>query len=166
MWRLLRLGHRSEPGLMTASFLLALLAALPDALIAVWLMLLGKGLLEKNGRLVLVSAALLGVSAALTWVLIVLSTRLQRRFRAKVTVALEAHIARLQAEVATIAHQERPEYLDRISVLRNQVFVLDHMYMSVFTTSAWLLRLAVVVAILVKVHPALALLAAFALPTV
>src|SRR2546430_15735989 len=51
-------------------------------------------------------------------------------------------------------------------MLRNQVFVLDHMYMSLFTTCGWVLRLGVTVALLVSIHPALALLAAFALPTV
>ncbi len=166
MWRLLKLGHRHEPGLMTASFLLALLAALPDALFAVWLMLLGKGLLAGDARLVMVSAVLLGVSAVATWFLVVTSGRLQRRFRDKVTIALEAHVARLQARVATIAHQERPEYLDRLSVLRSQVFVLDHMYMSVFSTCGWLLRLGVAIGILVHVHPALGLLAVCAVPTV
>ena len=50
--------------------------------------------------------------------------------------------------------------------LRNQVFVLDHMYMSVFATCGWILRLGVTVALLVSIHPALALLAVFALPTV
>src|SRR6185436_11750619 len=59
-----------------------------------------------------------------------------------VTIALETHVARLQAQVPTIAHQERPEYLDRLAMLRDQVFVLDHMYMSVFSTLGWLLRLA------------------------
>src|SRR5262249_27190308 len=73
---------------------------------------------------------------------------------------------RLQASVATIAHHERPEYLDRLAMLRNQVFVLDHMYMSLFSTCGWILRLAVTVVLLVSVHPALALLAVFALPTV
>ena len=65
---------------------------------------------------------------------VTVSTRVQRRFRDRVTIALESHVARLQASIATIAHQERPEYLDRLSVLRDQVFVLDHMYMSLFTT--------------------------------
>src|SRR5262249_17185409 len=67
---------------------------------------------------------------------------------------------------ATIANQERHDYLDRLSVLRNQVFVLDHMYMSLFSTCGWILRLGVTVVLLMSVHPALALLAAFALPTV
>src|SRR5207253_2920274 len=108
----------------------------------------------------------LGVSAAATWFLRTVSTRVQRCFRDKVTIALESHVARLQASVATIAHQERPDYLDRLSVLRNQVFVLDHMYMSLFSTCGWVLRLGVTVALLMSIHPALVLLAAFALPTV
>src|SRR2546425_8393802 len=40
------------------------------------------------------------------------------------------------------------------------------MYWSLFTTCAWILRLGVTIALLVSIHPALALLAAFALPTV
>jgi ATP-binding cassette subfamily B protein len=96
----------------------------------------------------------------------VVSDRTQRRFRDRLTIALESHVAHLQASVATIEHHERPEYLNRLAVLRNQVFVLDHMYMSLFSTCGWILRLGVTVALLMTVHPALALLAVFALPTV
>jgi hypothetical protein len=46
MWRLCKLGYRHEPRLMLAAFVLSQLAALPDALLALWLMLLGKGVLE------------------------------------------------------------------------------------------------------------------------
>ena len=46
------------------------------------------------------------------------------------------------------------------SVLRNQVFMLDHMYMSLFSTCGWILRLGVTVALLMSIHPALALLTA------
>jgi ATP-binding cassette subfamily B protein len=166
MWRLCKLGYQNEPGLMLSAFLLALLAALPDALLALWLKLLGEGLLGGDSRIVRIAAIALGVSAAATWLLQTVSTRIQRRFRDKVTIALESHVARLQASIVTIAHQERPEYLDRLSVLRNQIFVLDHMYMSVFSTCGWILRLGVTIALLVSIHPALALLAVFALPTV
>ncbi|HEV3120217.1 MAG TPA: ABC transporter ATP-binding protein [Gemmataceae bacterium] len=166
MWRLCKLGYRHEPGMLLASFFLALLAALPDALLAYWFKLLGEGVLEGKRGLVYTAALALGVSAAATWFLRTLSTRVQRRFRDKVTIALESHVARLQATVATIAHQERPEYLNRLSMLRNQVFVLDHMYMSLFSTCGWILRLGVTVALLMSIHPALVLLAAFALPTV
>jgi ATP-binding cassette, subfamily B, bacterial len=166
MWRLCKLGYQHEPGLMLFAFVVSLLSVLPDALIAVWLKLLGDGVLGHRPRLTLVAAIGLGVSATATWFLRTVSTRLQRRFRDKVTIALESHIARLLASIATIAHHERPDYLDRLSVLRHQVFVLDHMYMSVFSTAGWILRLAVTVALLASIHPALVLLTAFALPTV
>jgi ATP-binding cassette subfamily B protein len=166
MWRLCKLGYQHEPGMLLASFCLALLAALPDALLALWFKLLGEGLLQGERALVYTAAVAMGVSAAATWFLRTVSTRVQRRFRDKVTIALESHVARLQASVPTIAHQERPEYLNRLSVLRNQVFVLDHMYMSLFSTCGWILRLGVTVALLMSIHPALVLLAAFALPTV
>jgi ATP-binding cassette, subfamily B, bacterial len=166
MWRLCKLGYRHEPRLMLVSFVLALVAALPDALLALWLMLLGTGVIDRSAVLITTAAIGLGVSATATWFLRTISTRVQRRFRDKVTIALESHVARLQASVITIAHQERPEYLDRLSVLRNQVFVLDHMYMSVFSTCSWILRLAVTIALLMSVHPALILLALFSVPTV
>jgi ATP-binding cassette subfamily B protein len=166
MWRLCRLGYRHEPRLMLAAFVLSQLAALPDALLALWLMLLGKGVLEHRPGLVEATAVGLGLSAAATWLLRTVSTRVERRFRDKVTIALEAHVAGLQASIATIAHQESPEYLDRLSMLRNQVFVLDHMYMSLFSTLGWILRLGVTLALLASIHPALLLLAVFAVPTV
>lgn len=166
MWRLCKLGYRHEPRLMLVAFLLSQLAALPDALLALWLMLLGEGVLDHRPGLIEGSAIGLGVSAAATWFLRTVSTRVQRRFRDKVTIALESHVAQLQASVATIAHQERPEYLDRLSMLRNQVFVLDHMYMSLFSTLGWILRLGVTMALLASIHPALLLLALFAIPTV
>ncbi len=166
MWRLCKLGYRHEPRLMVAAFVLSQIAALPDALLALWLMLLGKGVVEQRTGLVQAAAIGLGVSAAGTWFLRTVSTRVQRRFRDKVTIALESHVAYLQATFATIAHQERPEYLDRLSMLRNQVFVLDHMYMSLFSTLGWILRLGVTLALLASIHPALSLLAVFAVPTI
>ena len=148
MWRALKRGYEAEPLLLVVAFGLSLLAALPDALLALWLKLLADGVLAHNRRLVLAAAVGLGVSATATWFLRVVSDRTQRRFRDRVTIALESHVARLQASVATIEHHERPDYLNRLAVLRNQVFVLDHMYMSLFSTCGWILRLGVTVALL------------------
>jgi ATP-binding cassette, subfamily B, bacterial len=165
MWRLCKLGYRHEPRLMLVAFVLSQLAALPDALFALWLMVLGTGVVNNRPTLVTVAAIGLGVSATATWFLRTISTRVQRRFRDRVTIALESHVARLQASVSTIAHHERPEYLDRLSMLRDQVFVLDHMYMSLFSTCGWILRLIVTIALLMSIHPALVLLSVFAVPT-
>ena len=166
MWRALKRGYEAEPLLLTVAFALSLLSALPDALLALWLKFLADGVLEGRRPLVIAASLGLAVSAAATWFPKVTSERTQRRFRDRVTIALESHVAHLQASVTGIEHHERQEYLDRLAILRNQVFVLDHMYMSLFTTCGWILRLGVAIALLVSVHPALALLVVCAIPTV
>ena len=152
---------------MLAAFVLSQLAALPDALLALWLMLLGKGVLDepagpgprrppsasacrrpRPGSCARSAPACSGASATRS------RSRSNRTSRG------------CRRRFATIAHHERPDYLDRLAMLRDQVFVLDHMYMSVFSTCGWILRLGVTVALLASIHPALVLLAVFALPTV
>src|SRR5258708_32556579 len=56
MWRLCKLGYQHEPRLMLWPFVLSQLAALPDALLALWLMLLGNGLVEHRRGLVIGAA--------------------------------------------------------------------------------------------------------------
>jgi ATP-binding cassette subfamily B protein len=166
MWRLVVIGYHAEPRLLGIAFVLALVAAVPDVLVALWLALLGSGVASGDHTRVYVGAAGLALSATLIWLLRVVSTRAQRRFRDKVSIALERHVAALQATVATVAHQERPEYVDRLAVLRDQIFVLDHLFMSLFGTGGYVLRLVVTTVLLMSVHPALGLLVLFAAPTV
>jgi ATP-binding cassette subfamily B protein len=166
LWRAMKRGYAAEPSLLSVSFGLALFSAIPDALLALLLKFLANGLLAGRPRLVTAASIGLGVSVAATWFLRVVSDRTSRRFRDRITIALESHVAHLQASVAGIEHHERPEYLDRLAMLRDQVFVLDHMYSSFFTTCGWILRLAITLWLLISIHPALALLALFAIPTV
>ena len=166
LMRTLRLGYRAEPRLLTVSLAMVLFTALPDGLFALWLKLAADGV-QHHDRSKLVAAAMgLAVSATLTWFLRMVFARVQRRFRDKVAIALESHVARLQATVSTVEHHERPEYLDRLSVLRDQVFALDHLFLSIFSTLGWIARLAITAALLGSVHPALFLLVVFAAPTV
>lgn len=166
MWRLCKLGYQHEPALMSVAFGLALLAALPEAMLALGFAVLANAVEDGDAERIRVVLLLLGVAAVATWFLTTVSARVQRRFRDRVTIALESHVARLQASVTTIAHHERPEHLDRLAVLRDQIFVLDHMYMSVFSTAGWILRLGVTIALLVAISPVLILMVLFALPTV
>ena len=162
--RTFRLGYRAEPRLLALSLGLALLMMLPDALLALWLKFLVDGVLHHQRHRVIIAGVGLAVSVTATWYLSLLSQRVQRRFRDRVAIALESHVAHLQASVPTIEHHERPEYLDRLAMLRDQVFALDHMFMSLFSTLGWLFRLAITAALLGSIHPVLVLLMLFALP--
>ena len=166
LWRTIMIGYRAEPRLLLASFAMMLFTAVPDALLALWLALLANGVIDGDRTLVITAAIGLAASSMLTWFLRVIFDRVQRRFRDRVGIALESHVANLQASVATIEHHERTDYLDRLSVLRDQVFALDHLFMSLFSTLGWLVRLAITIVLLMTIHPALALLVVFSIPTV
>jgi ATP-binding cassette, subfamily B, bacterial len=166
MWRLCRLGYTHEPRLAVVVVALTLLQAVPDALFALWLSLMADALLAGNATMLFATLAAIAASATLTWLLRVVATRMTRRFRDRVTIALETHVATLQASVSGLELQERQDYLDRLAVLRNQVFVLDHMYMSLLETIGWIVRVIITIVLLTSIDPLLVLLAVFALPTV
>ena len=109
MWRALKRGYEAEPRLLTRG--VRAVAARGAARRA------AGALAEAAGRRRAAATGAgwwrsprsgLGVSAAATWFLRVISDRMQRRFRDRVTIALESHVAQLQASVATIEHHERP----------------------------------------------------------
>jgi ATP-binding cassette, subfamily B, bacterial len=166
MWRLCKLGYTHEPRMVVLVVLITLIAGIPDALFALWLQALGNAVTAGAKRTVFIVLGLIAVSATLTWLLDVVKARLTRRFRDRVTVALETHVATLQASVSGLEHQERSDYLDRLDVLRSQTFVLDHMYASLLNTIGWIVRLAITLTLLASIHPVLLLLAVFAVPTV
>src|SRR5512138_4023605 len=95
LWRTFRLGYRAEPRLLALSLGLALLMMLPDALLALWLKFLVDGVLGGHRRETIVAGIGLAVSVTATWYLSLLSQRVQRRFRDRVAIALESHVARL-----------------------------------------------------------------------
>src|SRR5215469_13074514 len=84
IWRLCKLGYRHEPRLMLAAFVLSQLAALPDALLALWLMLLGKGVVEHRPTMVQAAAIGLGAAAPPGRCQSTVSKRVQQRIPDKV----------------------------------------------------------------------------------
>ena len=164
MLRVVRLGYRAEPRLLLASFAMTLLQALPDALVALWLALITNGLVHHDHTRLLVGAFGLAASATLMWALQVTLTRTIRRLGDRLNIMFQGYVARLQAEVATVEHHERPVYLDRIAVLRTGVFALDHLFGSMFTMVGWLVRLAFVSVLLAAINPGLLLLLPAAVP--
>ena len=114
----------------------------------------------------IVAAIGLAVSTTATWIVSVFNERLGRAFRDRLSIAMESHIARLQATVATVEHQERPELLDRLAVLRDTSFTLDHLFQSLLTNLAWVSRLVVTGVLLASIHPSLALLLLAGIPAI
>src|SRR6476469_8131680 len=162
LMRIVRLGYRAEPRLLVASFALTVLGALPDALLALWLKLLTDAVVDHDTTKLAVAAGGLAVSAVATWWLSVVLQRVDRRFRDRIGIVFQAHVAELHMRVPSVEHFERAEHADRLSVLRDQVFALDHLFGSLFMTVGWLVRLAFVLVLLASLQPWLVLLVVFA----
>lgn len=166
LWRSVRFGYRDQPGLAVVAASLEILTSVADALFAWWLKLLADGAISGNSGMVLAAALGLAGSVVGSWLLQTLGARVQRTFRMRLSVTLEAHIAELQASIPTIEHHERPAYLDRLAVLRDDAWQLEYLYEELLSAVGALIRLGVVAALLATVHPAMLALVVLAIPTV
>ena len=162
----MRLAYRAEPRLLVLSFALVVSSWIPDGLIALWLKFLANTVVDRRSGHIVAAAAGLAGSATLAWLLRTVGGRVEMLFRERATVVIEAHVVRLHATVTGIEHHERPEYLDRLQLIRDQAFLLNHIYMAAMDTAGSLVRLAIAVGLLISIHPALVVLALFAVPTV
>lgn len=164
--RAMRIAYRSEPGLLILAFVLNVTSWIPGALAALWLALMANGITEERPGLIQLGAAGIAGAAVGGWILRTVGNRVYTLFRDRATIEIEAHVARLQSTVAGIEHHERPDYLNRLQMLRDHVFLLNHLYGSFFNAIGSVGQLAITVGLLVSVHWSLFALALFAIPTV
>jgi ATP-binding cassette subfamily B protein len=150
---------------MVISFALIILSAVPPALNALWLKLLADGVATRNGTQIIVAAVGLAVAVAGAWLLGTIAFNFQLLFRERATVAIEAHVARLQAKATTLELHERPDYLDRLQVLKDSALLLNRALESFIGFIGLLVQLALVIGLLASIHPVLVLLTLFAIPT-
>src|SRR6266700_5618103 len=163
--RSLRLAYRAEPRLLVASIALIVISSVPDTLNALWLKLLADGVVAHRDTEIVVAACGLAAAIAGAWLLRTIANNFQLLFRERATVAIEAHVARLQAKVAGLELHERPEYLDRLQVLKSNAALLNRTLESFIGLVGLLVRLALIIGLLASIHPLLVLLVLFAGPT-
>src|SRR5690625_5416999 len=53
------------------------------------------------------------------------SERANRRFADRAAVFMEAHVVRLQSDIPSLEHHERPAYVNRAQLLRDHADTLD-----------------------------------------
>jgi ATP-binding cassette subfamily B protein len=152
--------------LLVAGFVTTVAAAAPDALFAIGLKVLTQAVVDHERRAILLAAFLLAGLVTGSWLLGVASDRVGMRLSERSAVYIESYVARLQSQVATIEHHERPDYLDRLALLRDHAGTLSQLYRSLFIIAGSAIRLVLTVALLMSVRPVLGLLALFAVPTV
>jgi ATP-binding cassette, subfamily B, bacterial len=159
--------RRGNPRLAVAAIALDLFVSVAGKpLTALWLKLLVDGATAGHRTTVVLAALALAASLAVNSAGSVGLGAIQAELHETHTRVVVGDIMRLTATTPGIEHHERPEYADRVALLRRQTRLLSNFVSTLGSSTSLLVRIAVTVALLAAVHPALLLLPALALPSV
>jgi ATP-binding cassette subfamily B protein len=151
-------AFRAAP-LMTIVMLIAMpLSELQSVLNGLWLKFLADGALSKNTGMALTSAFLI---AATTGVFVIAGLSIGKASRTlseRVGFALDRQLTELASKIPTIEHFERPEYLDKLQLLRQQRGTLSNLIGTLFYGLAKVGQVVLPAILLSSIHPLLLLL--------
>lgn len=164
LWSTVRQG---EPRLAGASLGLDLLVNVAGRpLTGLWLKLMVDGATAGHRQAVVWAGMALAGSLALQSAASVALGTLYSQLHETHARVIVGDIMRLTATTPGIEHHERPEYADRVALLRSQTRQLTNFVATLGAGAGLVLRIIVTVALLAAVHPALLLLSVLALPSV
>jgi len=116
-------------------------------------------------RAVLRALLVAGISAGgrlMTWA----SFNVRMRLRENTQLYLDARLMALIAGIPGVEHHERPDYLDKVELVRSEREALANPFNPISWTLAAIVTIASAIGLLVTVHPLLALLPVFGLPSI
>ncbi|EIC67560.1 ABC transporter ATP-binding protein [Mycobacteroides abscessus] len=164
IWRLLRLCFRLERRLMILVLVAEFVAALPRPALVLCLGLLTGAAQQRQPAALFTALGGIAAVVCLLWLLSVSAERVDRRFRDRLAISMETHVAQLFSSIDTLEHHERPQYLDRLAVLRREVYLVNLFFENMVVTAIGIVQLLAITALLVSIDPILALLLVFAVP--
>jgi ATP-binding cassette subfamily B protein len=163
-WALWRVGFRSAPHLLIGSFLLIPLAQLQPPLAALLMKYFIDGITQGHRVAALRAAGLMAASAGIWVWFTIAGARMRLTLIERVGFALDRHLAELVTELPGLEHHERPEYLDKLELLRNDHMALGQGLSSVIYSIASLFHLVFAAIVLARLDPVLLLLPLTVLP--
>jgi ATP-binding cassette subfamily B protein len=124
------------------------------------------GVLAGDARRAVLGAALVAglgaVHRLMTWA----SFNVRMRLRENTQVDLDSRLMALTAGIPGLEHHERPDYQDKVELVRNEREMLANPFNPIAWSVASIVQAAGVMALLAGVHPLLMLLPLFGLPSV
>ena len=135
-------------------------------LIAVWLKLLVDGATAGHDTTVVWAGLALALSLAAQGTAGAGVSAMFSELHETTARVLVGDIMRLTSTTPGIEHHERPEYADRVSLLRNQTRLLSNVVATIGSGVGLVVRLGITVVLLASVHPAMLLLPLLAVPSV
>ncbi len=163
---LLVLARSAGGGRSTWVIVLSVLVACCSTFMGLLFKVLADGVVAGDRTPVLVAAALLAVAGTFQnaggrYVLLLVAD-----IHDRATLTMNRDLMRLCGRTPGLEHHERPDYLDRMALLREDTRVLADALRQAVVALVLVIRVLTTALLLASVHPALLVLPAFSLPSV
>jgi ABC-type multidrug transport system fused ATPase/permease subunit len=152
---------RSIAALITAS---ARQVSLPFRALGMRYLIDGMTTHDHHGAML--GAVLVTVTAALNRLMAWASFNVRMRLRENTQLYLDARLMAITAGIPGLEHHERPDYLDKVELIRSERDALANPFNPISWTVASIVAGVSAVGLLIGIHPLLALLPLFAVPSV
>ncbi len=158
-------AFRADPRRSTAVVVLSTVASLVGVLSAYWLRQIVDAAAAGDEAAALAGAVRMGLTTAVAVLASTTVTHMQFPLKENTGLHLDRRIVALVGEIPTVEHHERPAYLDRVDVLRREMYVLGFAGFNTARALALLVQIGATGALLVAVNPLLLAVPLFALPS-
>ena len=162
---LARMGRRAGTAQVMSAIGAAILAGVSAVLVSLWLKLILDGVAQQDVGLVTAAAAVLGATATVQMAASTFSALRLSELHMACGKVLVCDLMEAGATPPGIEHHERPDYADRIALLKRDTNYLSGFLPVIGDAVGLVARVAVTGILLARVHPALLLLPALSLPS-
>ena len=156
--RVIRTAFAADPGRATFVFIGSPILRLTPVLSAVWLAMLFRGLSKGDAGSAGLAAMLVAGSMVIAHLSTVVMAKIRFTLQERTSLYFERELLAMVAALPGIEHHERPEYLDKLEVLRDERASFAQAVYAVTENFGVLLQAAGTGYLLYKVHPLLLIL--------
>ena len=153
--RVIRTAFAADPGRATFVFIGSPLLRLTPVLSAVWLAMLFRGLSKGDAGSAGLAAILVAGSMVIAHLSTVVMAKIRFTLQERTSLYFERELLAMVAALPGIEHHERPEYLDKLEVLRDERAAFAQAVYAITENFGVLLQAAGTGYLLFKVHPLL-----------
>ena len=118
--RVVRTAFAADPWRSAIVFTILPISSLSVVLSALWLKMLIDGLTKSDAGAAGVAIALVAVSIVVQHLFVVVMSKVRFTLQERTSLHFERELLAMVAALPGIEHHERPEYLDKIEILRAQ----------------------------------------------
>ncbi|MBM7784112.1 ABC transporter ATP-binding protein [Tenggerimyces flavus] len=159
-----RAAMRTDPKVAAGGLLLIPLGWVSGTLFGLWLKLLVDAVVGADQRGVIAACTLMVVTWVGGFMVGTFGRRFNETLQDKAGVNLEHELIHVAAGTHSIQYLELPRYVDRLDPLRKEAWIVHWTLEALAETLGAFAQAAFTIALLVSIHPALALLPAFGIP--